>query len=548
MCMSILIIPSVHPCIHILFQYYSVTPYIAARPEGPHPLSTRRVRKNRLSSSPSFPATMVSSPSSPAPYVPRPPPKRTYGKRGARLFKSRPVTPEIASETDVDSEDERPGTTPKASTSNGGAKRARLARGDTNSPRASQGTSQPNVTLQQPSTVYDSDDALSRTPRPLARTHSDLLAESPRASAPASPIASSSQTRNGGSIRQGSMPPRPPRRRMLSRAESMHTYSQLNMPASAPTTPRPLRTAHSMPVTPGSERSLLNALNESPGSVPGSPTVMTLVPVAMGSPSPAKAKRTYGGNRSFLAQHATDLDTALSEDAQPSYSELRKAYEVDNGDDDTIRNLAEEFNLARAPESINDMRSKGENRLFMDDIGVLLGDINNPGQSLALRRSRWVIVWRSSADGSALDVLQKMQEGEWMARLRGHTESVFADLCSAKGDDAILGAACLLFLALLAKGEGLRKLLEGEVPNVTAVLRSHIDLTSGPLDQAYKGKVSLSVSRDLYDIADRRSKDSAPSRPRSSTTSHWEGAGALRLTSWPRHVRIRTQCRSSRTP
>lgn len=87
-----------------------------------------------------------------------------------------------------------------------------------------------------------------------------------------------------------------------------------------------------------------------------------------------------------------------------------------------------------------------------------------------------------------------MQEGEWMARLRGHTESVFADLCSARGDDAILGAACLLFLALLAKGVGLRKLLEGEVHNVTAVLRCHIDLTTGPLDQAFKGKVTLSVS------------------------------------------------------
>lgn len=174
---------------------------------------------------------------------------------------------------------------------------------------------------------------------------------------------------------------------MLSRAESMHTTSQPNMPTSAPTTPRALRTAQSMPITPGSAHSHVNA-NESPGGA-GSPTITTLVPVAMGSPSPAgKIKRTYGGNRSFLAQRATDLDTALSEDAQPSYSELRKAYEVDTGDDDSIRNLTEEFNLARAPEPINDMRSKGENRLFMDDIGVLLGDINNSGQSLALRRSR----------------------------------------------------------------------------------------------------------------------------------------------------------------
>lgn len=173
---------------------------------------------------------------------------------------------------------------------------------------------------------------------------------------------------------------------MLSRAESMHTSSQAlpTSPPSTPRTPRLLKTTQSMP-TPGSGRS---RASHDVGSAPGSPLVAPLLPATVGSPSPAKAKRTYGGSRTFLASRPTDLDTALSEDAQPSYSELRKAYEVDTGDDDAIRNLAEEFNLARAPEPINDMRSKGENRLFMDDISVLLGDINNPVQSLALRRSR----------------------------------------------------------------------------------------------------------------------------------------------------------------
>lgn len=179
---------------------------------------------------------------------------------------------------------------------------------------------------------------------------------------------------------------------MLSRAESMNASSQPNMSTtSAPTTPRALRTTQSMPITPGSARSLRTVPDESPGSHLGSPIVASLNPAVLGSPSPAaKAKRTYGGNRSFLTQREADLDAALAEDAQPSYSELRKEYEVDTGDDSTIRNLAEEFNLARAPESINDMRSKGENRLFQDDIGVLLGDINNPNQSIALRRSRYV--------------------------------------------------------------------------------------------------------------------------------------------------------------
>ncbi len=90
-----------------------------------------------------------------------------------------------------------------------------------------------------------------------------------------------------------------------------------------------------------------------------------------------------------------------------------------------------------------------------------------------------------------------MQEGEWMARLRGHTETVFTALCNARGEDAVLGAACLLFLALLGNTGGLRRLLEGEEDNVVAILKSHIDLSFGPLDHGYKGKPSLSVNSAL---------------------------------------------------
>ncbi|BEI85488.1 hypothetical protein CcaverHIS002_0508890 [Cutaneotrichosporon cavernicola] len=435
---------------------------------------------------------MVSSPSpSPPAFTRRPQPKRTYGRRG-RILKSRTVSPDPASDTDVDSDTNR--ATPTAS-----AKRPRMSMELNDSPQtrggshSRSGSLRPHATIASPfaSTPHASptpvgpshrDDS---SPRPhVGRSRTVPHTESLQLTAPASPL----QT-NGNEVGRGSAGSRP-RRRMLGRAESMHASQAVPSSASAPTTPhtpRRLKTAQSVP-TPGSGPTRVGHVL---GSEPGSPSVASppaapLVPAIIGSPSPAKAKRTYGGNRSFLANRPADLDTALSEDAQPSYSELRKAYEVDPVDDDAIRDLTEDFNFARAPEPINDMRSKGENRLFMDDIGVLLSDINNPAQSLALRRS------------SALDVLQKMQEGEWITRLRGHTETVFVALCSGRGEDPILNAACLVFLALLAKSDGLRQLLEGEEENVVAVLRNHIDLTSGPLDQGYRGKASLSdlVPRD----------------------------------------------------
>lgn len=103
-----------------------------------------------------------------------------------------------------------------------------------------------------------------------------------------------------------------------------------------------------------------------------------------------------------------------------------------------------------------------------------------------------------SSDASALDVLQKMQTNEWMSRLRDHTESVFADLCNARGDDTILGAVCLIFVALLAKSRGpLRKVLEGEAHHVVTILKGHLVMTTGPLDPAFKGKETVSVSLTL---------------------------------------------------
>jgi len=46
--------------------------------------------------------------------------------------------------------------------------------------------------------------------------------------------------------------------------------------------------------------------------------------------------------------------------------------------------------IARAPQSANDMRSKGENRRFMDETGYLLDGIEDESATKGFRRARYV--------------------------------------------------------------------------------------------------------------------------------------------------------------
>jgi hypothetical protein len=51
-------------------------------------------------------------------------------------------------------------------------------------------------------------------------------------------------------------------------------------------------------------------------------------------------------------------------------------------------NPAKEFLLARAPQTVSDMRSKGENRRFMDELGYLIEGLGDPSASISSKRSR----------------------------------------------------------------------------------------------------------------------------------------------------------------
>lgn len=114
-------------------------------------------------------------------------------------------------------------------------------------------------------------------------------------------------------------------------------------------------------------------------------------------PSSGGAKRTYGKGRSYLAS-AVEMP---EDEPRESYAELRKRYEVDNGEHPVLDgltgertrgaesggqgNLIDELMMAKAPESVSDMRSKGENRQFMDEVAYYLEGL---GGTPAMRRTR----------------------------------------------------------------------------------------------------------------------------------------------------------------
>lgn len=69
-----------------------------------------------------------------------------------------------------------------------------------------------------------------------------------------------------------------------------------------------------------------------------------------------------------------------------SYSDLRKKYRVDlSSDDDMETGISGPVDL----KSIGELRDKGENRRFMDDMGYILEGLD-PQMSIAVRRLRYV--------------------------------------------------------------------------------------------------------------------------------------------------------------
>lgn len=191
---------------------------------------------------------------------------------------------------------------------------------------------------------------------------------------------------------------------MLSKAQSMVVPpSQSDAPDEGDTEASrpPLQSTQSLPITPSKrERDLDNGDEEDAEKEQTPPRALAPLP----EPSSGGARRTYGKGRSYLAS-AVEMP---EDEPRESYAELRKRYEVDNGEHPVLDalmgprkpglgaesmlgmsggqgNLIDELMMAKAPESVSDMRSKGENRQFMDEVAYYLEGL---GGTSAMRRTR----------------------------------------------------------------------------------------------------------------------------------------------------------------
>jgi len=115
------------------------------------------------------------------------------------------------------------------------------------------------------------------------------------------------------------------------------------------------------------------------------------------APVARPAWRTYSSSRSFLVplssippRDESSLDTDDWKPQDPiqhvSYADLRKKYRVDlSSDDDLDTGISGPVDL----KTIGELRNKGENRRFLDDMGYLLEGLA-PKMSIAVKRLRYV--------------------------------------------------------------------------------------------------------------------------------------------------------------
>ncbi|KAI0694225.1 hypothetical protein BC835DRAFT_1274905 [Cytidiella melzeri] len=192
--------------------------------------------------------------------------------------------------------------------------------------------------------------------------------------------------------------------------------------------------------------------------------------------------RTYAGkSRSFLmalpSSHAlqdplsqlTDIDDPTAEDdfeTRESYADLRARWGVDNSEDDPYPLLVDsqspsnrnkgkgkqqlgQLPLARLPpgmmndlKSISELRSKGESRRFLDEVGYLFEGLA-PAGALGVRR------------GSALEIVTKLCDPDFARRAKAadFLSRAWEGLRAAgAGDgDKILDTTLVLFAALVSR-------------------------------------------------------------------------------------------------
>ncbi|KAK0188481.1 hypothetical protein F5146DRAFT_1055417 [Armillaria mellea] len=223
---------------------------------------------------------------------------------------------------------------------------------------------------------------------------------------------------------------------------------------------------------------------------PSLPSVLSppkLIPTLFPDPPPpqhrAPVKRTYAGkSRSFLVS----LPVSLEDDDflnRESYSSLRSRWGVDTSEDDPYpqpspsrshsdsnpatptssppkrsksKSKGRGTPNALVPEplpsgmmnplkSITELRSKGENRRFLDEVGYLIEGMDKDGR-VGLRRS------------SALEIATKLCDSDFTRKAKaadfiGQTWDTFVENGAGDGKDKILDLILVFFSALVARDD-----------------------------------------------------------------------------------------------
>ncbi|WVQ99575.1 hypothetical protein IAU59_006711 [Kwoniella sp. CBS 9459] len=312
-------------------------------------------------------------------------------------------------------------------------------------------------------------------------------------------------------------------RRMLTKTQSLGAVSTSPVkvegagatpPKEAPNSPYGATISPSQPLTPSRGLSRTQTMPESPSrSIAKSAETETgtssIQQQAQGSGG--RAKRTYGKTRTMLSEVSNvelevskiskggDLDETTA--PQESYAELRDRFEIDNT---TIErtgngsgNLMSELLLARAPQTVSDMRSKGENRRFMDELNYLIEGISDPTSGAAFKRA------------SAIDILKNMLDEAWLAKMMicGQAEKVWESFYTAIGEDQdqSMEAICLLFLGVLQRSKsGFDEIFASNPEQLVHFLFHLLKVRDGPLDRVAKWRTNKPAQklRTIYNQLD----------------------------------------------
>ncbi|KAF8508237.1 hypothetical protein BU17DRAFT_56821 [Hysterangium stoloniferum] len=166
--------------------------------------------------------------------------------------------------------------------------------------------------------------------------------------------------------------------------------------------------------------------------------------------------RTYSQSRSFLVPLPASMaarpssspglpvirDTASQhddEEVRESYSDLRARWGVDNSEDDPSHISGQTNDLL----SITELRSKGESRRFLDEVGYLFEGLEEQGLAASVRRS------------SAAEIVTKMCDPEFVrmakaANFIGHAWDSMREAGAGDGDK-VLDLYLIAFVALVAR-------------------------------------------------------------------------------------------------